>query len=48
MKGIFVDESVNARFKEYGTQRAWKRVNEPVFRDIPTGMESEIPFLTKP
>ena len=35
------------RFKEYGTQRAWKRVNEPVFRDIPIGMESEIPFLTK-
>ncbi|MBP3239251.1 MAG: virulence-associated protein E [Oribacterium sp.] len=33
------------RFPAYGTQKAWVLVKEPEFKDIPAGMESEVPFL---
>jgi predicted P-loop ATPase len=33
------------RFPVYGTQKAWVLVKEPEFKDIPEGMESEVPFL---
>jgi predicted P-loop ATPase len=33
------------RFTDYGTQKAWVRIKEPEFTDIPEGMEKEVPFF---